>query len=182
MLETVGFQTRAGWRWGEPETLQPPDLAGRGHQRPRQGGRTQGGQRRGTHPRPGRHLLKPGWPAICPPGPALLQHGHALLTIRRWLKDMQWGQKSGSGQSPTLCPQCPPTRPWSGRSRTKGFTLPPALHLASAVPETTALPSPDCAKGWPGPGLRTPSPCSALKPGGLTSPSPLPLSSSALHP
>lgn len=46
-------------------------------------------------------------PALLLTGPALLQHGHTLLTTGRWLKDMQWGQKSGGGRGPTLCPPVP---------------------------------------------------------------------------
>lgn len=59
-------------------------------------------------------LPQRGSPAVYLPGPAVLQHGHTLLTVRRWLKDTQWGQKSGGGRGPTLCPPVPVMRPWSG--------------------------------------------------------------------
>lgn len=55
-----------------------------------------------------------GLPAVCPPGPALLQHGHTLLTTRHWLKDMQWGQKSGGGRGLTRAPSARPQGPGMG--------------------------------------------------------------------
>lgn len=94
----------------------------------------------------------------------------------RWscVEVTRWEQKSGGGRGPTCAlPPRPPARPWSERSRTKGFSPLQPCPLGRRA----ALPS--LCQRLARPGLRTPSPCSALKPWGLAGPWPLPLPSSA---
>lgn len=83
------------------------------------------------------------------------------------MKSQKWGWPG-----PGLCPLVPPARLWRGRLRTRGSSPPPARP--PPCPAVSAAALPDCAKGWPGPGLRTPSPCFALKPWGLARPLTLP--------
>lgn len=122
------------------------------------------------------HTAQPA--CCCPPGPALLQHGHSLLTAGAGSR-LRSGNRS---QAVAEVPHVPPSLPHAHLPGPgMGGPGPRASSSSSPAPSATAPPSPRCAKGWPSPGLRTPSPCSALKPCGLAGPWPLPLPSSAHH-
>lgn len=77
---------------------------------------------------------------------------------------------------PCPCPSVPTCQALEREAQDQGsFRLlqPPS---SSGLPAVTRPPRPDCAKGWPGPGLCAPSPCFALNPWGLAWPLSLPSS------
>lgn len=122
------------------------------------------------------HTAQPA--CCCPPGPALLQHGHSLLTAGAGSRLRSGNRSQVVAEVPRVPPPLPHAHlPGPGM----GGPGPRASSSSSPAPSAAAPPSPRCAKGWPSPGLRTPSPCSALKPCGLAGPWPLPLPSSAHH-
>lgn len=128
----------------------------------------------------GRCLLSPAHPLSARPS--------SPSTRTRSADRQEQAQRHAVGTEVRQWPRPHPVTPvptcqaWSGRCRTKDFTPPPSPPPIFGPAHGHHTTSPDCAKGWPGPGLHTPPPCSALKPWGLAGPSPLPLPSSAHHP
>lgn len=64
--------------------------------------------------------------------------------------------------------------PGKAGSGPKGSRPPPNYHHPRLILRSLWPPSPNRAKGWPGPGLHIPSPCFALKPWVLAQPLTLP--------
>lgn len=97
------------------------------------------------------HTLQPA--CRCPPGPALLQHGHALLTAGVASR-LRGGNRSQAVAEVPRVPSPLAHLPGPGVSGPG----PRASAPSSPAPSAAAPPSPRCAKGWPAPGCAHPHP------------------------
>lgn len=117
----------------------------------------------------------PSQPACHPPGPTLLQHGHALLTARSWLKDMARARNSSGGGGSHPAPPCSALQAleWEGPGPRASRPLQPPVLRHGCPPLIVP-------KAGPALGCDTLTLLclNALGP----EPSPLPLPSSAHHP